>query len=252
LKLIDEYLNQQGWRNWESYLSKLPLSDTDRVVDLGCSVGQVSRLLAGRVKSVLGVDLNESFIDYCNNKKETNENYICGDITGLDFKSIGLIDGVWASFSLSYLSEPNKYIKALYSALNRNGWVAVVDVDCFLSGSLPAHSVYRERVLGFEKASYKSGVYDFSFGSKIEELLNEAGFTTIYSDQDVNDIELNSDTAAPNEVVDNWRARLNRLSGLKSHLSGTYEHFHNELVRHISTNERSKSGSVRYVVAQKI
>lgn len=252
MKLLGEYLNQQKWRSWDCYLSVLPFDKADRVIDLGCSVGEVSRLLSKRVESVLGVDQSERFVEYCNLQKSENEHYLCGDIADLDFSSIGSLDGVWASFSLSYLANPKELIESLYSVLNVKGWVAVVDVDCFVSGNLPKNSIYRKSVLEFERASYKSGVYDFSFGSKIEKLLTESGFTVVYADNDVSDVELNFDFAAPTEVVENWRARLDRLNGLKSYLSKSYEPFCNDLICHVSSNERFKSNNLRYVIAQKI
>jgi len=251
LELIKEYLNQQKWRDWERYISHIPLKDTDRVVDLGCSIGGVSRLFSARAKSILGVDLNSLFIDYCYDQKGWNEEYLCQDISKLDLSSIGSFDGVWASFSLSYLARPEEYLRSIYEHLNSNGWVAMVDINCFISGNMADLSNYKTGVRKFEEESYRAGVYDFNFGSKMEAILRSAGFEISYVDNNMSDIELNSKLAAPNDVIDNWRSRLGRLKGLKATFSDSYDQLSSELLDHIGSDERSQTGSVRYVVAQK-
>lgn len=252
MELIEEYLNQQKWREWEKYISHIPVKSSDRVVDLGCSVGAVARLLSKLSKSTLGVDINKSFIDYCRSQSRGNDQYLCGDISKLDLSLFGAIDGVWASHSLSYLANPEEYLKSLYTHLNSNGWIAMVDIDCFISGNMPTLSLYKSRVLEFEKESYKSGVYDFNFGSKMEAMLVRAGFEIIHVDNDVSDIELNSDTPAPTEVIENWRSRLGRLNGLEMEISAPYNELSSELLEYIGSDYRCKTGSVRYVVARKI
>jgi trans-aconitate methyltransferase len=61
--LIEEYENQNRWREWERYLNKLPLHSEQTIYDLGCSIGFVSNLFAARVKKVVGFDEDRSLLE---------------------------------------------------------------------------------------------------------------------------------------------------------------------------------------------
>lgn len=58
MTLLEEYKNQNIWRDWERYINKLPLNKNQVVYDLGCSIGVVSKLLSPQVKKVVGFDNN--------------------------------------------------------------------------------------------------------------------------------------------------------------------------------------------------
>ena len=119
MNLIEEYKKQQTWRNWESYLDLIPIKETDIVLDLGCSVGNVSHLLANKVSHVTGIDLNSDFIQFCDENKSSNEQYICSNFLDLDFSKFPCITGLWGSFSLSYLADPKPYLDKVYMKMDK-------------------------------------------------------------------------------------------------------------------------------------
>lgn len=251
MNLFQEYEKQQNWRGWERYLQFIPMSQNDSVVDLGCSVGDVSRIFSLRVKDVLGIDINQEFIDFCESNKSSNETFICTDFLNLDSLSVKSINGIWSSFSLSYLPNPLNFLISAYSLMNQGGWIALLDVSCFISGNLAKSSKYYERVRHFELESYKSGIYDFNFGAKMQGLLQSAGFEIVHIDNDVTDPELNFSGAAPKEIIEGWAARLSRMQRLKEELGTEYAEFCQELLSYLGSNQHEKRGNVRFVVAKK-
>ncbi|MDO6776227.1 methyltransferase domain-containing protein [Shewanella sp. 3_MG-2023] len=251
MPLFAEYEKQQKLRSWENYLRFIPLSQSDTVVDLGCSVGDVSRVFSLRVNNVIGIDINKEFIEFCDSRRTCNEDFVLSDFQSADYLSFGDISGIWGSFSLSYLSNPLDYLKVLNSVMSDVGWIALLDVSCFISGNLARDSKYYARVKSFELESYRSGLYDFDFGSKMQGLLKDAGFEIVYFDNDVTDPELNFSGAAASEIIEGWSARLNRMNKLSHFLGEEYPDFCDELLSNLGSNTHEKQGNVRFVVAKK-
>ncbi|MCW8875905.1 MAG: methyltransferase domain-containing protein [Kangiellaceae bacterium] len=252
MNLFQEYKKQQEWRGWERFLQFIPVSSSDSVVDLGCSVGGVTRLLSSRVKNVLGIDINQEFIDFCEFNKCSNESFICTDFQNLDGLIIESVNGIWSSFSLSYLRNPLDFLISVKLSLEPGGWIALLDVSCFISGNLSKSSKYYKQVRSFELDSYKSGIYDYNFGTKMQDLLQSAGFEIVHVDNDVTDPELNFSGAASKEIVEGWVARLNRMQRLKEKLGAEYTGFCNELLSGLGSEDHEKSENVRFFVAKKI
>ncbi|WP_227992543.1 MULTISPECIES: class I SAM-dependent methyltransferase [Shewanella] len=251
LSLFHEYKKQQEWRDWARFVEIIPLTASDTIVDLGCSVGGVSRILSRQVKHVVGVDINDEFITFCDSRKSSNETFVLSDFQSVNFASFGEVSGIWASYSLSYLSDPISYLTSLYSVLNEGGWIALLDVSCFISGNLAKESKYYTRVLAFEIASYGSGLYDFDFGGKMQGMLQQAGFDIVHVDSDVSDPELNFSGAASADIIAAWSARLGRMKKLRELLGEEYTEFCDELLANLSADTHDKRGNVRFVVAKK-
>ncbi len=251
MNLEKEYENQQKWRHWERYLEYIPYNEDDVVVDLGCSVGNVSRLFSMRVKKIFGADLNRNFIGYCKAKSQQNEIYISCDISDFDFNLIDQLSGVWASFSLSYLKNPSEVIGAIYTAIKRGGWIALLDVSCFISGNMFKDCDHYQSVRNFELESYKSGKYDFNFGSKMQDLLINSGFEVVYQNNDVTDLELNFDGAVSEEILQNWKARLSRLKGMQRVFGYEYKDICDEIISSLNSSNHEKRGNVKFIIAKK-
>lgn len=251
MKLIEEYKKQQKWRDWEGYLKFIPLKDSDTVLDLGSSVGNVSHIFSKRVKQVVGIDLNSEFVKFCNQNKQKNEQFIRTNFLDLDFTSLPQYTGVWSSFSLSYLADPQGFLNYIYSALPAGGWIALLDISCFISGNMNDNSKFYKVVKEFESNSYKSGVYDFDFGSRQNSLLNESGFNIIHFNNNVNDIELNFNGPASPDVLSVWRARLDRLVGLQKLLAEDYAEFKDEFLTYIASKHHTQNENLKFTVAVK-
>ena len=252
MNLFQEYKKQQNLRDWEGYLDFIPYNDQDCIVDLGCSVGGMSHVFSKNVKNVIGIDINQEFIDFCKSNKHDNETFICSDFLNIGNLSIEKINGVWSSFSLSYLSDPLDFLKYLNSLMEEESWIALLDISCFISGNLSKNSNHYEKVKKFELESYRSGIYDFDFGTKMQEMLEKAGFEIICVNNDVTDLELNFSGVATKEVIDSWKARLSRMKRLKEELGSQYSDFCDELLLNLACETHKKRENVKYVVAKKI
>jgi SAM-dependent methyltransferase len=249
MDMLEEYIRQQSWRNWMQYLKHIPLNQNHRVLDLGCSVGTVSNLLAADCANVIGIDINPEFIRYCQSQALPNQQFICAD-----FKTINSgerIDGVWSSFSLSYLPDPATFVKVLAQHMAKESWIALVDVSCFISGNLPRSSKFYPKVREFERCSSQSGVYDFDLGSKLVDIVNQAGFSVVYNDDNVADAELNFDGVASPEIYKNWQARIVRMRGLRLAFPDCYASICSELLANLQSEEHVCDNSVRFVVGVK-
>ncbi len=252
MNLLEEYINQQKWRNWEQYIEHIPIQTDQNIFDLGCSVGNVAHLLLKRAKSIIGIDLNPEFVDHCNSNIRQNETFICSDFTKVDYDSIGSVDGVWSSFSLSYLESASEFLTELYQHMHTGSWIALLDISCFISGNMLENSELSNAVNKFEMESYKSGIYDFNFGSKMVGLLRSAGFDILFQDDDITDLELNFNGPAGSDVYTNWQARLKRMKSMCNYFKNDYSKICNELLLNISSHKHRKQGNVKFVVARKI
>ena len=251
MNLIEEYLRQQTWRNWGQYLASMPVCSGDHILDLGCSVGGMAGLLAQRAGQVTGIDLNQDFIDHCMASRVPNQEFLCTDFAEIDYGTLPPITGIWSSFSLSYLPNPGHFLRQLHKRLQPGGWIALVDVSCFISGNMALDSDHHQAVNAFELASGQSGLYDFDFGSKMAGLLQAAGFRLVHVDDDVTDAELNFTGAATPDVERNWRARLARMQGLRNHFPAQYDALCGEILASLQSAAHAKRRNVRLVVAVK-
>jgi SAM-dependent methyltransferase len=252
LELIEEYSSQQSWRNWKQYLHKIPISPSDHILDLGCSIGGVAHLFSEKVSCVTGIDSNSKFINYCNSHKKINQHFICSDFTGVNYKSLTPVTGVWSSFAISYLKSPENFLRQVFQTVQPDSWIALVDVACFLSGNMLLESRHYDVVKKFEIESYNSGSYDFNFGSKMELLLEKVGFTIIHVDNDITDCELNFNGAADSAVLASWAARLHRMQGLQGRYPDMYPEICSDIITSLRSNRHSKNNNVRFVVARKV
>ena len=220
-------------------------------MDLGCSVGGVSKLLSEKVRQVVGIDVNPEFIEYCNSIKTQNETFYCTDFLNIDFCSLPSFTGVWASFSLSYLENPQSFLQTLNSHIEKGGWIALLDVSSFISGNMDLQSTYYEKIKGFEKCISPFRGYDFEFGIKMESILESAGFKVVHKDDDVEDQEFNFNGRANNEIIEAWNVRLDRMPMLQLFLGDDFEPFKSEFLEYLMSEQHERRESLRFLVAKK-
>lgn len=109
MTLIEEYKKQNIWRDWERYLNKIPLNKNQMVYDLGCSIGVVSELFSSKVRTVVGFDSNRSLFEEANKHKQNNCKFILEDIFTLDTSRLEKCDGIWTSFTIAYMENPQSF-----------------------------------------------------------------------------------------------------------------------------------------------
>ena len=225
MNLLEEYKNQNTWREWERYITKLPINQNQIVYDLGCSIGFVSKIFSTKVKKVIGFDNDEYLLEEANKEKQDNCHFILEDISNLNPVNLEKCDGIWLSFALAYIENPSLFISKWTRCLNPGGWFAIVDIDSLFSKHLPTDYKYFNEIQEFENHSYQGGNYDFRIGSKVKSFMEENGLQVVVEEDDWYDKELNFRGKAPEEIIKNWEARLNRMIKLKSCLGEKYPEF---------------------------
>ncbi|MBP2657018.1 MAG: Methyltransferase type 12 [Firmicutes bacterium] len=250
MTLIEEYKKQNIWRDWERYLNKIPLNKNQMVYDLGCSIGVVSKLFSSKVRTVVGFDSNKSLFEEANKYKQNNCKFILEDIFTLDTSKLEKCDGIWTSFTIAYMENPNLFISNWAKTLNCNGWFAIVDIDGLFSNHLSRNSKFFNRVELFEKES-ESSFYDFRIGRKIRNIMEKNGFKIIIGEDDWYDKELNFNGAALPDILEAWNSRLERMVKLKSYLGKNYIEFSKEFLNSISEEDHRSNGGVKFYVGVK-
>lgn len=251
MDLIKEYSIQNRWREWERYLEKLPLDQNQIVYDLGCSIGTVSHLLAKKTKQVTGFDNDQALLEIANRAKENNCKFVDVNMFTLDPNELEKCDGIWMSFALAYMKNPDLFIANWAKCLNSNGWFAIVDIDDLFSGHLPENNKFLKEIKNFECESEKSKTYDFKIGGKIKSLMEKNGLEIIVAEENWYDIELNFSGKANKNVIENWQARLERMVYLKNYFGENYGEFCDLFINSLSSEEHSANGCVKFYVGRK-
>lgn len=250
MTLIEEYKNQNTWREWEKYLNRIPLNETQTVYDLGCSIGVVSKLLSSKVNRVVGLDNNRLLLEEANKHKPNNCEFLLEDIFTFAPCNLEKCDGIWMSFTIAYMENPYQFISNWAKSLKSKGWFAIVDIDGLFSNHLPQNSKYFKDIELFEKESEKS-CYDFRIGKKIRNIMEKNGLDIIIDEEDWYDIELNFNGKALPEIVEAWKNRLERMVKLKSYMEEKYIEFSKEFLNVITDENHKSDGGVKFYVGIK-
>jgi ubiquinone/menaquinone biosynthesis C-methylase UbiE len=99
------------------------------VLDIGCSSGELSFLIASQAKHVYGLDYNSKAIDLANSRKTSqNVEFHCEDATRFVSDQKEQKDVLILSHVLEHLSEPAQFLEKLRNA-SRYLYVEVPDVE---------------------------------------------------------------------------------------------------------------------------
>ena len=123
----------------------------ERIVDLGCGIGQLTADIAARGAEVIGVDADPEMIALARHK-HPDLNFICA--SGEDFSLPEQADGVFSNAALHWMKQPETVIANVKRALRPGGrFVAemgafrnVVTITEALYRALEEQSVPREAV----------------------------------------------------------------------------------------------------------
>jgi SAM-dependent methyltransferase len=211
MTLAEEYRRQLEWRDWGAMFRVLPPLRGRTVVDLGCGVGDVAALLAGRGAKVVAVDGNEELLAAARERNADNVELVHADLCELP--ELAPADGLWCSFVAAYFVPLAPVLAPWSRALKPGGWAAFVEVDD-LFGHEPLAPDVRAVFDDYAADALANARYDFHKGRKLRDELERAGFT-IERELTLVDRELAFDGRALPAVIAAWRARLDRLAFLK-------------------------------------
>ena len=94
MSLADEYKRQARWRDWEAVLRLLPLRAGERVLDLGCALGDQSAMLAARGAQVVGVDANAELLAQADRRAIPGASFVQADAADVSGLGLDPVDGI--------------------------------------------------------------------------------------------------------------------------------------------------------------
>ena len=127
------------------------------IIDLGCSHGLLTNLLAFKSKerNVLGLEMNKNRIKYANIGIE-NASFEAGDITKMNIPEADCIVFTHVLHHLKTFEEQEKLLKSCYDKLRLGGYIIISEVDKYPRWKYII-SLFADYILyPFEKINYRS------------------------------------------------------------------------------------------------
>jgi SAM-dependent methyltransferase len=247
-ELSAQYERAERWRHRDEALTRIPLQAGQRILDLGCGVGQVAARLHRLGAQVIGVDGNEELLEAARTRypEVRFEKLDLGELTPASF---GQVDGVWASFVAAYLSNLESAVARWSDCVVPGGWVALVEMDD-LFGHQPLPSSIRDQIDEFYGSARAGGRYDFQCGHRLAGAAARAGLTIIHEGT-LPDDELSFQGPAPTDVLEAWRLRLQRMAGLKGFLGARFPEFERSFLQALAAPNHRSQTRVFIVAAQR-
>jgi SAM-dependent methyltransferase len=247
-ELSAQYERQERWRHWDEALARIPVKAGQRILDLGCGVGQIAARFHRLGAQVIGVDGNEELLEAARTRcpEVRFEKLDLGDLTPASF---GRVDGVWAGFVAAYVPSVESAVARWSDCVVPGGWVTLVEMDD-LFGHQPLPSSTSDKINEFYASARAAGRYDFQCGRRLAGATAQAGLTIIHEGT-LPDDELSFQGPAPTDVLDAWRLRIQRMAGLKGFLGADFPEFERSFLRALAAPNHRSHTRVFIVVAQR-
>jgi SAM-dependent methyltransferase len=174
--------------NIEGHLRYLPVSPGDRVLDVGCGSGSMSRLIARSYPQadVTGVDLREQYLDFalCRAREEDIQNltFRSADAFALPFAD-ATFDVVWTKYLLQWLKEPKRALKELQRVTRPGGIVVSCDFSGFAIEHYPVTPELDRQVRQVMRV-----LVDCDIGRKVSPMMLSLGFRDVAVEIEVDKI----------------------------------------------------------------
>ena len=246
--LAEQYVRQERWRRWDEALAQVPVAAGQRVLDLGCGVGDVTARLARLGARVIGVDRDEDLLAVAR-ARWPDVRFERADVRALTPGTFGTVDGIWSSFLPAYFPDLAPLLASWARCLADGGWCALVEMEDLL-GHTPLAAEIAAQVRRFYEEARQAGRYDFLSGGQLAEALETAGLRVV-SRSVLPDDELSLVGPAGPEVLSAWRLRLARMGGLQSFLGPSFAPFERAFLDALASPEHRSATRVVLVVARK-
>lgn len=246
-ELAAQYERQERWRRWDEALARVPLKAGQRVLDLGCGVGQIAARLHRLGSQVIGVDDNDELLEAAR-RRHPEVRFEKLDFTQLTPVTFGQVDGIWASFSAAYVPDLDSIVAQWSECVVAGGWVALVEMDDLL-GHQPLPSFLSEAIQEFYASARAAGRYDFQCGRRLAASAERAGLAVIHHGT-LPDDELSFQGPAASDVLEAWRLRFDRMGGLKAFFGDRFPEIERTFLRALESPDHRSQTRVVIVVAR--
>jgi ubiquinone/menaquinone biosynthesis C-methylase UbiE len=115
-------------------LLKVGLKKGMSCIDIGCGSGSVTKLMAnivGDTGSVVGVDTDNKYLDFCNRTvtKRKNLEFIQDDICKSTLSTARQFDVVYSRFLFHHLTDRKEAVRSMKRLVKNGGTILIQDVD---------------------------------------------------------------------------------------------------------------------------
>jgi SAM-dependent methyltransferase len=156
-------------------------------------------------------------------------------------------DGIWCSFAAAYFPDFVPTLAHWKQHLKPGGWIALTEIDD-LFGHEPVEAATRALLDEYVKSALTAGRNDLRMGRKLRAYLEDAGFDVVSAGTLV-DKELSFDGPAEPDVLNGWRARLDRMKLLQELCGASYERVRDDFLAALSRADHRSLAKVYYCVA---
>ena len=186
--LLAGMIAHSGWkatidlRAWER--DRLRLAAGERLLDVGCGLGEATRALAidlGRTGEVVGVDASTAMLAAARSRWDgvCRARFVLGDAQALDLPS-GSFDAARSERVLQWLPDPRAAVAELARALRPGGRLSLIDTDW---GSLSLDIGDRDLADAVRRALSVERARPSRVGRRLAAVAEAAGFSGIVSTQ---------------------------------------------------------------------
>jgi len=120
-----------GQEDLDQIMSRLGLrlSPQERVVEIGCGVGRITRALASRVSDVRALDVSPRMLEHAreHNHELNNVEWLLGDGSTLTCIADASADGCFSHVVFQHIPDPQitlRYVREMGRVLKAGGWSA--------------------------------------------------------------------------------------------------------------------------------
>lgn len=123
----DPRLNRLFTTDSEWLFDRLPLEDTDVLLDVAAGTGHVARRLAGKVRTVVAVDATRAMLEQGRRQAPDNVLFVHGDAAALPFLHDSF-DAIVTRFAVHHFEDPAVQLAEMRRVLKPGGRLAVADL----------------------------------------------------------------------------------------------------------------------------